>query len=194
MTYATLNELKAYLSIGTADVLDDTGLNGALSAAADLVDGYCGRTFATAGTAVVERVYAAQAPGYVAIDDAAEVTAVATGDDEWPAEDWQAEPLNGLMAGKAWPVTTIRAVGSRRFTVCGQATVHVSARFGWSSTPASVRQAHLIQAARLFKRSGATLGITGNAETGLMRVTGSIDTDAARLLMPYRRSTGVAVA
>lgn len=201
MTYATLNELKVYLSIGTADVLDDGGLNAALAASADLIDGYCGRTFAAAGTAVVDRVYAAQASGYVAIDDAVEVTAVATSsnldgtyDTVWDTSDWQGEPLNGLVAGREWPTTTIRAVGSRRFAVCGAASTQVSLRPGWSSTPASVKQAQLIQAARLFKRSGATLGITGNAETGLMRVTGSMDADAARLLLPYRRSTGVAVA
>jgi len=88
----------------------------------------------------------------------------------------------------------VRAIGGKRFTVTPVASVKVSATFGWSSVPESVRQATLIHAARLFKRSSATLGITGNAETGLMRVTGSIDTDAARLLLPYRKSAGIAVA
>lgn len=201
MTYATLNELKGYLSMGTADALDDAQLNDALSSASDLIDGYCGRSFAAAGTATATRVYAPQSSGYVAIDDAAEVTAVATSsnldgtyDTDWDAADWQSEPLNGVLAGKAWPVTTVRAIGTKRFRVCVAASVQVTARFGWSATPAPVKQATLIQASRLFKRSGATLGITGNAETGLMRVTGSMDSDAARLLLPFRRSTGVAVA
>lgn len=201
MTYASLNDLKIYVLGGTADTLQDTELTNALNAAVDLVDGYCGRTFTAAGTAVTDRVYTAQSCGYVAIDDATSIDEVATStsldgtyDDVWGPTDWQGEPLNGLVAGREWPFTTVRAVGGKRFTVTPVASVKVSATFGWSSVPESVRQATLIQAARLFKRSGATLGITGNAETGLMRVTGSIDTDAARLLLPYRKSAGIAVA
>lgn len=200
MTYATLNQLKVYILGGTADVLDDASLQPALDAACDLIDGYCGRSFTAAGTAVTDRVYAPQSCGYVSIDDATTVTGVATSatagafDDVWGASDWQGEPLNGVVGGRTWPFTTVRAVGGKRFTVGSSASVQVSGTFGWPAVPESVRQATLIQAARLFKRQGATLGITGNAETGLMRVTGSMDVDAARLLLPYRRSTGVAVA
>lgn len=201
MTYATLNELKGYLSIGTADVIDDAQLTDALSSACDLIDGYCGRSFATAGTATSDRVYAPSSSCYVPIDDAAEVTAVATSsaldgdyDTAWDAADWQTEPLNGVIAGRSWPVTTIRAIGSQRFAVGSVASVQVTARFGWSAVPASVKQACLIQSARLFKRSGSPIGIAGGPETGLMRVTGSVDTDVQRLLLPYRVSPGIGVA
>ena len=201
MTYATVNELKGYLSIGTADVIDDSQLTDALTSATDLIDGYCGRSFTEAGTAVTDRVYAASASCYVPIDDAAEVTTVATStaldgtyDYEWDDADWQAEPLNGIVGGRAWPVTTIRAVGSQRFSVGSIASVQVSGRFGWTAVPSSVKQACLIQSARLFKRANSPVGIAGGPETGLMRVTGSVDTDVQRLLLPYRKSPGIGVA
>lgn len=201
MTYATLNELKGYLSIGTADAVDNTELTTALNSAVDMIDGYCGRSFTAAGTATADRVYAASSPCYVPIDDAVEVTAVATStlgdgtyDVEWDAADWQDEPLNGLLNGRAWPVTTVRAVGSQRFAVSDVATVQVTARFGWTAVPAAVKSATLIQSARLFKRAGSPLGIAGGPETGLMRVTQGVDVDVQRMLLPYRISPGIGVA
>jgi hypothetical protein len=188
MSYVTLDDLRTY--IGVSDNLDDDTLLIALTAADQMVDTYCGRTFAAAGTATSTRVYAAPDSYYTPIDDAATVALVETYDGTnwtaWAADDWQPEPLNGVNLGMTWPTTTIRAVDERWFPVTARAWVRITAAWGWPSTPEQVQHAALMQAARLFKRRDSVLGFAGGPETGLIRVGRAVDGDVAQLLAPYR--------
>src|SRR4051794_25832947 len=56
MAYATLNELKGYVGIPTADTQDDVTLQLALDAASGQVEQFCDRLF-TADGSVVTRYY-----------------------------------------------------------------------------------------------------------------------------------------
>lgn len=192
MPYVTISDITS--AIGVSDSIDDDAISVALDAAESMIDGYCERSFAVAGTAPASRVYPADAADLVFIDDATTVTLVETYDGSawtaWDADDWQAEPLNARRGGVAWPYTSVRAVDTRAFPVSGQARVRVTGTWGWPATPAPVAQASIQATLRLWKRLDTPLGFGGGPDTGLLYVSRQIDGDVAQLLAPYRRGTG----
>jgi hypothetical protein len=195
--YCTLNELKASLRI--TDNVDNGLLRTAITSASGWIDSYCGRTFTPAVTAVEDRVFVATGRYEVLpIDDAVEIVQVAIDDDldESFSEvlrpiDFQAEPLNSLAGGLVFPFYQIRPQEDGywpTYTITpGRATVKVSARWGWPATPDVIKQATILQAARLFTRLDSPLGIAGFGDMGAMRVSFRGDPDVAMLLNPYRR-------
>jgi hypothetical protein len=67
-----------------------------------------------------------------------------------------------------------------------QATVRVTAVYGWPAVPAEVNMATVIQASRLFKRLDAPLGVMGFGDMGVVRVSRYADPDVEQLLSPFR--------
>jgi hypothetical protein len=197
--YATRNQIKAALRIGTADTLDDELIDNCAGAASRLIDGYCNRQFWSVGSATT-RVYMAENDFYCHIDDIAgtAITLKTSGatdgnfDVTWTPSDYQLEPLNGRLDGLQWSYDKIRAVGDYLFpTVNGnygeQALVQLTAVFGWPSVPEPVTQATIIQASRIFKRYDSPLGVAGFGDLGAIRVSRFLDPDMAQLVEPYRR-------
>jgi hypothetical protein len=197
--YATKNQIKAALRIGTADVLDDDLIDNCAGAASRLIDGYCNRKFWSVGSAT-SRVYTAEDDYYCSIDDIAgtaltlKTSSLADGvfDVTWTVTDYQLEPLNGNLDGLTWSYDKIRAVGDYLFPNVNanygtQALVQVTAIFGWPSVPEPVTQATIIQASRLFKRYDSPLGVAGFGDMGAIRVSRALDPDVAQLVEPYRR-------
>jgi hypothetical protein len=197
--YATRNQIKAALRIGTADTIDDDLIDNCAGAASRLIDGYCNRQFWSVGSATT-RVYMAENEFYCHIDDIAgtAITLKTSGatdgvfDVTWSTTDYQLEPLNGRLDGLQWSYDKIRAVGDYLFpTVNGnygeQALVELTAVFGWPSVPEPVTQATIIQASRIFKRYDSPLGVAGFGDLGAIRVSRFLDPDMAQLVEPYRR-------
>jgi len=197
--YATRNQIKAALRIGTADTIDDELIDNCAGAASRLIDGYCNRQFWSVGSATT-RVYMAENDFYCHIDDIAgtAITLKTSGatdgnfDVTWTPSDYQLEPLNGRLDGLQWSYDKIRAVGDYLFpTVNGnygeQALVQLTAVFGWPSVPEPVTQATIIQASRIFKRYDSPLGVAGFGDLGAIRVSRFLDPDMAQLVEPYRR-------
>jgi len=197
--YATKNQIKAALRIGTADVVDDDLIDNCAGAASRLIDGYCNRKFWAVGSAT-SRVYQAENEFYCNIDDISGTaitlkTSSFPGngfDVTWTVTDYQLEPLNGNLDGLAWSYDKIRAVGNYLFPTVNanygeQALVQVTANFGWPSIPEPVTQATIIQASRLFKRYDSPLGVAGFGDMGAIRVSRALDPDVAQLVEPYRR-------
>jgi hypothetical protein len=197
--YATRNQIKAALRIGTADTLDDELIDNCAGAASRLIDGYCNRQFWSVGSATT-RVYMAENDFYCHIDDIAGTAIIlktsgatdGTFDVTWETTDYQLEPLNGRLDGLQWSYDKIRAVGDYLFpTVNGnygeQALVQLTAVFGWPSVPEPVTQATIIQASRIFKRYDSPLGVAGFGDLGAIRVSRFLDPDMAQLVEPYRR-------
>ena len=197
--YATRNQVKAALRIGTADTIDDDLIDNCVGAASRLIDGYCNRRFWQTGTAQA-RVYQAEDSFYCSIDDIAgtaitlKTSSFADGnfDVTWTASDYQLEPLNGNLDGLTWSYDKIRAVGDYLFPTVNanygeQALVQVTAIFGWPSVPEPVTQATIIQASRIFKRYDSPLGVAGFGDLGAIRVSRFLDPDMAQLVEPYRR-------
>ena len=185
--YATRNQVKAALRIGTADTIDDDLIDNCVGAASRLIDGYCNRRFWQSGTAEA-RVFQAEDSFYCSIDDIAgtaitlKTSSFADGnfDVTWTATDYQLEPLNGNLDGLTWSYDKIRAVGDYLFPTVNanygeQALVQVTAIFGWPAIPEPVTQATIIQASRIFKRYDSPLGVAGFGDLGAIRVSRYLD-------------------
>jgi hypothetical protein len=197
--YATRNQVKAALRIGTADTDDDDLIDNCVGAASRLIDGYCNRRFWQTGTAEA-RIFQAEDSFYCSIDDIAGTAltlktssqADGTFDITWSRSDYQLEPLNGNLDGLTWSYDKIRAVGDYLFPTVNanygeQALVQVTAIFGWPSVPEPITQATIIQASRIFKRYDSPLGVAGFGDLGAIRVSRFLDPDMAQLVEPYRR-------
>ena len=188
--YCTLAEIKASARI--TDSVDDTLLELAVESASRMVDSYTQRYFYNAGTAT--RLFAPQDSYVAEIDDLVSLTTLQTSDGDdfgttWAAKDYQLEPLNGNADGlTGHPATRIRAVDDFIFNVLdGEATVKVIGVWGWSAVPIAVKQATVIQAARIFKRNDSPLGIAGFGEMGAVRVGVQLDPDVKHLIDVYRK-------
>lgn len=190
--YCTLNELKASMSIPTADTVDDTMLELAIESASRAIDTYTGRNFYSSGTAT--RYYAPTSNLVCDTDDIASFVHVKTMDSTdlftitWQSSDYQLEPLNGIVDGMPTPYTRIRAIGDYLFEpLDGQATVEVRAVFGYTTTPTAIKQACILQASRIMKRNDSPLGVAGVGELGVIRVSSRLDPDVAQLIDAYRK-------
>lgn len=192
--YATTAQIKAALRI--TDSVDDSLINTAGSAASELIDAYCGRTFGqSAGT--VTRYYSAHKSNHVEIDDMAAAPVFVkfssnrdgNYDQTVAASDYTLLPSNGIMDGLAWPYTAIQTLNTKTWTiaVADEPTVAVSGVWGFPTVPASIMQAAIIQASRIFKRLDSPLGVAGFGEFGAVKVSNSLDPDVMVLCGPYRR-------
>lgn len=71
--------------------------------------------------------------------------------------------------------------------------VKLVGKFGWTTAPAPVCDACLLQAIRLFKRKDAPFGVVGSADMGQMVTISKLDPDVMLLLQAFRKMTVGAV-
>jgi len=187
--YCSLNELKASLDI--TDNIDDSILERAINSASRTIDRYCARNFYKV---TATRLFAPR-DGYICdIDDLVSLTSLKTTDDDtqnfditWGTDDYQLEPLNGVVDGMPTPYTRIRAIGDYTFqTLGGEATVQVTGVFGFNAVPDEVNYATIIQASKLYKRKDSPLGVI-SGEYGAMRVGVRLDPQVTELVDAWRR-------
>jgi hypothetical protein len=172
--YATLDELKTYMSVDNSDTLSmyDAILVDVLDSSSREIETHCGRQFNKTDVAT-PREYVACATGSIDIDDfhTKSGLVIQSGpayDAPWSATDFRAYPLNGIVNGQpGWPFWTIEAVGIHRF---GSAGIQVTAQWGWEAVPAPVKQACLILCNETFNVRGAPLGVAGMDQFGAIRV------------------------
>lgn len=189
-SYATLTELKTRLDI--TDTTDDTRLTASLASASREIEAWCGRQFNDADAASA-RVFRPRGCALAVVDDFSTTTGliVETSTDgttwtAWSATDYQLEPLNGVVDGlSGWPYYRVAAIGGRWFPECRWTTVRVTAQWGWTAVPATVREACMMIAAETFKIGDAPFGVAGFGEFGAVRVR--MNTRAQSLLAPYQR-------
>lgn len=193
--YCSLSEVKSALRI--VDSLDDSLLEMAVESASRLIDGYAGRYFYNAGSAV--KLFVAQDSAVVFTEDLQSVSKFETDNaadgsfTEWASTQYQLEPLNGRADGIAMPYSNVRAIdGYVLPSYNGQALVRVTGVWGWASVPVTVRQACIIQASRIFKRLDSPLGVAGFGDMGLVRVGTRLDPDVEHLVAPYRSMRNLA--
>lgn len=200
--YATLAQVKASLRI--TDTIDDSLIELAIESAARDIDAYCARAFYNVGSG--SRFYTATDEYFCPIDDAQSISQIATSatsngvyDVIWANPtvgnndgDYQIEPINAAypVDGIVSPITGVRALWNYLFPLAGGAAlVKVTGVWGWGAVPTAIKQASVIQAARIFKRNDSPLGVAGFGDMGAMRVS-RVDPDVARMLEPYRRVNG----
>jgi hypothetical protein len=195
--YVTREELKATLEL-TGNTFADNDVDLALSSASRMVDQTTGRQFWPDATPTT-RYFTAMTDSYVDVGDLITLTGLAfdwDGDNvyelDWTAltSYWMLEPRNAVLAGT--PYQAIRTRGGWRFPV-SNGGIRVTGTFGWATVPDQVKQATILIANRLLKRSReapfgvATIGADG---TGV-RVTRT-DPDVDALLRPLSRLALVA--
>jgi hypothetical protein len=188
--YCSLADVKASARI--TDTVDDALLELAVESASRLVDSYTQRYFYNAGTAT--RIFVPLDNYVTEIDDLISLSVLETSDGDeygttWATKDYQLEPLNGNVDGLTnHPATRIRAVDDFLFNVLDlEATVRVTGVWGWSAVPTAVKQATVIQAARIFKRNDSPTGIVGFGDMGAVRVGVQLDPDVKHLIDVYRK-------
>lgn len=198
MAYVTLAELKTF--VGVPDTGDDTTLQWALDASSEQVDAFTGRRFTADGAGVV-RYYAATTSTTVYVDPLQTTTDLAvavdtdgngTFDDTFVLDtDYRLAPFNAPALSRPW--TSLEAITGNTFPE-GDRRVRVTARWGWTAVPASVKQATLIQASRLWKRKDSPYGVAGSPEFGNeLRLLAALDPDVQALLRPYRHTWAVVI-
>lgn len=188
--YVTPSEAKDYLRI--PDDVDDTEIGFAITAASRAIDRATGRQFGVVAAAE-ERFYT---PYWdrdlevyaVDIDDLQTTTDLAVEDEN--AETlaalvtlgdggYRLEPRNALQIGRAWT----RLVT----TTCGTGDWAVTAIWGWTAVPDTIKQAVLMQVNRLIKRREAPFGVAGSPEGGELRLLAKLDPDVEVLVGTYKR-------
>lgn len=190
--YASLNDLKSFLTMETTVVDRDVLLTIALDAAHDDLEGDCGRRFYLDASATARefdpngRIVSEAGRQSLLVDDIGSTSGlvIETGvSPTWVAVAGTVEyrPENAIVKGRAitslltptglWPTDP--------FT-----RVRVTAKWGWPAVPPRVKAATLLQAARLFERRNSPQGVVGTAEWGQIRVT-RMDPDVFSLVSQF---------
>jgi len=120
-----------------------------------------GRQVAVASTSSA-RVFVPESSCLVRIDDCTSIVSVTNDGAAETASDYQLEPLNGRSAGVVVPYDRIRLIGGSWHSNGMEATVSVTATWGWAAIPPRLTQAALMVAKeRVLNRDVLKLGIAG---------------------------------
>lgn len=185
--YATLEDLKARLNI-TSETLN-TDLEQVLEAASRYIDGLCGRVFFPGDEP--RRLTADSYCLLILPDDLHGITSIAVDRDgdgvyetPWQVSDVDSQPYPG-------PWQVLRPRNGKSFPTHRYA-VQIVGDWGFGAdTPPAIREATLLQAARLWKRKDAPFGVTGNAEHGQLQTISRVDPDVYELVKPFVRNAMV---
>jgi hypothetical protein len=174
--YVEVSDLAGYVRID--DNVDDAQLALAITAASRAVDRHCRRQFgqvAAPEARYYRPKYSTRYGAWILVTDDLMTTTglVVTG-------TYTLYPRNAAAKARPWT--------SLHFDTEPDCELEVTARWGWTEVPDSVKQACLLQASRLFARRGAPFGIAGSPDAGSeMRLLAKVDPDVAVTLEPYRR-------
>jgi hypothetical protein len=173
VAYATISELKSYA--GITDARHDGELAQNLLSAQREIDTFCHRSF-DVPTSATARVFVVDDEDELILPyDIADTTGLIIVDNgvTLSGSNYQLEPLNGIGSnGEARPYYVVRRLGTSWSSPQyeDQASVTITARWGWPAVPANVKQSTLVLASRTFKLKDAPLGVAGFGEFGSVRV------------------------
>ena len=193
--YLTAAEASAYVQRQFADstgILDDV-----VTAASRTIDRYCGRHFYTV-TATryfeVEELCELDLGPY---NDLVSVTTLKTDNDgdgvyetTWTTDQYLLCPKGATArAPQAQPYTEIELLNGLTFpygvTTGREALIEIAGSWGWPSVPIEVKQACRILVAELGKLQDAPLGVVGQSEFGVFRVSNQLPPAVRRMLQPF---------
>lgn len=192
--YADADDLAAYK--GVNDVADEAEMGLACEAASRIIDQVCGRQFGQVDAAEARHYdveWDRELGLYVAdIDDlmTTDNLVVNAGTEALGTDEYVLLPRNAAATGDPW--TEIGAETAEEPTVGrGPRELIITAEWGWTAVPDAIKQATLLQAARLLKRKDAPFGVAGSPQLGTdLRLLEHADVDAKVITMvaKFRRN------
>jgi hypothetical protein len=201
--YATLTEIKNFLSIPVSDTADDSLLEGLVESASRSIDRIANRRFYL-DTSATARQYRAYSDVFVYTDDIGTTSSLSVSIDEAGNgtystlltlnTDYILDPLTAAAKGR--PFTQLTMVSSSTsfpifpglFGNGLRPGVQVTARWGWPSVPDDINTACLILTADLYKRKDAPGGILGLGDLGAIRMS-AMGRDVSSIVRAYRKET-----
>lgn len=196
--YATTAELRSYATRHT-DTVDDTELALALTAASRAIDRHTGRQFGLiavaeqrAYTAHLDRRIHRYRPRWIVdIDDLMSTANFAISINSTAVTTYTLRPFNApTTISRPWTELVIDGQSEAR-PVGDDDEVLVTALWGWTSVPDTIKQATLLQASRFFARRDSPYGVAGSPELGAeTRLTARVDPDVGVMLRDYVREWG----
>jgi len=191
--FPTVVDLKDFArsEIQTAD---DSLYSTALSAAITEIRRSTMRELALAPATATARVFIPSSDTSVVVDDCISISSVVCSG--VTLTNYQTTPLNGIVAGEARPIERIDLVTGSYFTFGTysniQATVTVTARWGWASIPDPIRFATLILAKDILSNRDVRFGLVAVTEAaGIGARTNSTVRSAVN---DHRRATSWGIA
>lgn len=190
--YCTTADLKAYLRV--TDTVDDVQLALAVTTASRAIDKATGRQFGQLAAATqweYTAFYDRRIKRWVVpIEDLDTTTGVVVSSLGTAVTDFEYGPRQAVAKGKVW---THLVLGSAVAASSDDGDVKVTAKWGWTAVPTSVKQACLLQASRFAARRDSPYGIAGSPTDGSeMRLLATVDPDVRVSLGPYVRAWGLA--
>lgn len=165
--FVTVTELKDYLR-NERPTADDIFYEAAIETAETALDNACKRKFIVASTSTARVFSPRRSSSILRVDDCTAVASVTENGSTVLASDYQLEPLNGLSkAGGTVPYDQLRRKqGSPWYWLHDEATVTVTATWGWAAIPPQIVEACKIAAKAVIEGRDVSLGLVALAEGG----------------------------
>ena len=204
--YLTLEECLTW--VGRNESRDTYELEDIVTSVSRMIDRYCGRHFYT--VAADAREFDVDPDGYTVtfgpFNDLISVTSVTydnnddgTYESTLSASGYQLlAPVQGQAPG-VWPYTQLRVTTSTLLpsppTASGrERLIRITGNWGWPAVPPEVKQAARLLVAEMAKLQDAPLGVAGQSEFGVFRVSSYMPSRARQLLQPFRHPGNVGLA
>ena len=190
--FPTTEEIKDYVNDKTATA-NYALVEAARYAAIAQLNNDCQRRFVLATTASA-RVFVPESACLVRIHDCTTVTSVTNDGSAVAASLYQLEPLNGLSAaGETMPYDRIRLIsGGVFYANAGEATVSVTATWGWASIPYPIIEACKIIAKDILSNRDVRFGLV--AVTDVAGVSARTNPVVAAAINSYKRVEAFGIA
>lgn len=103
---------------------------------------------------------------------------------------YKLEPATAALDSKPWTRLAL-PYGALYLWTDGGSDVAVTAKWGWSAVPDTVKAATLLQVQRFYMRRGSPFGVAGSPDVGSeLRLLSKVDPDVGVMLHDYVRPTG----
>jgi hypothetical protein len=192
--YCTLAEIKSRLwpENTTPDSVNDTDLTSVITAVSREIDIYCATRFHTS-VADETRYFLAEEDDRLWVGNLVSVTTLQidqNGDGIMDGTlvantDYLLAPYNAALDSVPYNWIEIASGSSYGFPVGIRRGVKVIGKFGWSSCPAAIKEACILQAMRAWKRKDSIFGVVGPSGFYQISVMAGWDPDAARAMRLY---------